>query len=130
LNRGYSKHFSFIFFYEKVEMDNLNVLKVLLLLMALPAQYYVSNYWSNNRIEQSLAIRDLISGIRSFRTNYLEVNSWLQWYLSLVVDKPLKYIKKKTKTNNKEDVEDEDIAVEVLLYRQTKVFHFGGNISR
>ena len=41
---------------KKVHMDRINLLKFLLLVFALPAQYFIANNWSNDSNEQNEAL--------------------------------------------------------------------------
>jgi hypothetical protein len=72
----------------------------------------------------------LVISIEKFKTDYLELESWKKWYLSLVIDRPTSFNGKRlfnriAKTKKVEY--DDDIAVEVLTYRKT-LRNFGGKI--
>jgi hypothetical protein len=65
-----------------------------------------------------------------FKRNYFELESWKKWYVSFAVDIPVQFKgSSKFKTNSNKNVKqveyDDDIAVEVLVYRKSLI-HFGG----
>ena len=66
--------------------------------------------------------------VSKFKTDYLELESWKKWYMSLVLDMPAAYSgfrKNKEPKQNKQLEYDDDIAVEVLTYRKS-LTNFGG----
>lgn len=73
----------------------------------------------------------LVTTVSNFRTNYLDIESWKKWYISLVLDFPSSFNGhkfRKSKDIKKKVFEfDDDIAVEVLTYRKN-LYNFGGKI--
>ncbi len=69
-----------------------------------------------------------------FKKNHLEIDAWKKWYLDLVLEKPKPYTgaKQNKKTASSKGlethnyvVEEDEIALEVLVYRK-KLTEFGG----
>ncbi|RNA29016.1 F-box only 21 [Brachionus plicatilis] len=113
-------------------MDRIDYLKFVLIAMALPTQYLITQYWSNDNVEQSIALKNLASSFHSIKS-YFELDAWKKWYLSFVLDKPghfkgPKVFFKKSKHNEK-DIED-DIAVEVLKFRKQLVNFAESSVTR
>ena len=64
-----------------------------------------------------------------FKQDFFELDSWKKWYLSLAVDLPNAYRTSKTTRppKGKQEEEDENIAIEVLVHRK-KYNYFAGTI--
>ena len=115
-------------------MDTVTALKLLVLIFALPAQYYIAQNWSNDQHEQNQAIQSLFKSISSFKQNYLNAEQWKKWYVSFVVDRPKRLVlpKKNKNANNQQGDEtlsfNYDIALDVLNFRKTSLYY--GESSR
>lgn len=113
-------------------MDTFTALKLLVLIFALPAQYYIAQNWSNDQHEQNQAIQSLFTSISSFKDSYLTPESWKKWYVSFVIEKPKAVYNKKF--NKKDSGRTEqvsftyDIAVDVLNFRKSSLYY--GESSR
>lgn len=137
-------------------MDGINFLKFMLLALALPAQYYLSQHWSNDNIQQSLALRkfvqlviyqinffrpkrisikfsswSMIDSFYQFKANYLELESWKKWYISFVIDIPAAYkgskvYFRKRTENNNKKINHDDDIALEVLSYRKSLTDFGG----
>jgi hypothetical protein len=120
-------------------MDRFTLIQFLILFLALPSQYFISQYWSNDSIQRSLALKNIFNRVEYFKDEYLSLEAWKQWYLKLVIDIPKKTTKSKTylkpnEVNNEkneydaddgdddDDDEQESVAFEVLAWRKNTVY--------
>lgn len=112
-------------------MDRFTFIQFLILFLALPSQYFISQYWSNDSIQRSEALKNLIDGIYYLDEEYLSLEAWKKWYLRLVIDIPKKATKSRTNTEpneveNQESYDDADeqesVAYEVLAWRKNKLY--------
>lgn len=104
-------------------------IKLLLLIFALPAQYYLGQYWSNDYHEQNEAFQEIVTSFTKFKSNYLNSEAWMKWYIDFVIEHPVKFHKKSSKVmGNKKGSQNEenyqkkyDIAIEVFNLRKSFV---------
>lgn len=100
----------------------------------MPAQYLISNYWSNDSVQQSIAINNMISQFYDLKTNYLSIESWKNWYIKYLSDEywdignrgqPRQRSSNKDgetkQTHSDNDEDNDELAIEVLKYRKTLV---------
>lgn len=84
-----------------------------LLLLAVPAQYFVSQYFAVSESQRTFAIRNLLNNAVGFRNKYLSWKSWQQWCLDIIGglhDNAPPY-------TGQDNVNGESPAVEVLKYK-------------
>ena len=118
-------------------MERISLLKFILIALALPAQYFITQHWSNSDVEQSQAIQkwlfyfqikkkfqynffsSLVVSLKNIKQNYFELNAWKKWYLSFFLDNPsyAKVVHRKPKQDSSE--QDNNVAAEVLTYRKS-----------
>ena len=99
-------------------MDRIQLLKFLLVALAIPAQLLISTYWSKDYIQQNQEIQNLIQSLYDFKENYLKIEPWRKWYINLVLDKPKAFKGKIKQPNENNENHNDEIAVEVLVYRK------------
>lgn len=82
-----------------------------LLLLCVPVQYFISNYWSYNSIQRDQSFKSLISSLRDAKQHYLVWSYWKKFclkliYMSYAIDAGM----------------DESPAIEVMMYRDKNGF--------
>ncbi|CAF0951483.1 unnamed protein product [Brachionus calyciflorus] len=101
-------------------MDGVNLFKFILIALALPAQYYITQHWSNNNTEQTIAFQNLMVSVRDFRKNYFTIESWKKWYISFVIENENNLVLRKPKPGDV-NYNGDDLAIEVLKYRKQSI---------
>lgn len=93
-----------------------------LLLLAVPAQYFISKWMSTNESQRSYAIRNLVTSAVGFKEKYLSWKSWQRWCLNILSSVQGSY----PQYGQSDDPEGESPAVEVMKFRDPKGY-FGGS---
>ncbi|XP_046332683.1 uncharacterized protein [Haliotis cracherodii] len=97
--------------------DRRAALQLGLLLLAVPAQYFVSKFFSTPEAQRSQSVKILLSNALGFKNRYLSWNSWQKWCYELIgsLNK-----KKNVLFTGQDNPQGESPAVEVFKYRDPK----------
>ncbi|XP_078619763.1 F-box only protein 21-like [Branchiostoma floridae x Branchiostoma japonicum] len=104
----------------------INALQFFLILMAVPAQYFVSEMWgSNTEYQRTQAMRGLLVSFKDLKQNYLSLRSWRDW-----VRKTISSITSSPVEDNNVFSRGESPAYEVLQRRSPEGYFAGSTVPR
>ncbi|XP_064614732.1 uncharacterized protein LOC135478946 [Liolophura sinensis] len=94
-------------------LDRVAVFQFSLLVLAIPAQYFILKFMETSESQRSYALRNVLSSAVGLKNKYLTWMSWRQWCVSL-----LKSIRQESvEYGGQDDPDGESPAVEVIKLR-------------